>query len=70
MNNKKRFDISSVLSLVIMSILPVIVIILGFVKIADGILVTVSIVFTYFILPIIAVLLLSLTIFKAKKLCW
>ena len=68
MNNKKRFDISSVLSLVIMSILPIIVIILGFVKIADGILVTGSIVFTYFILPIIVILLLALTIFKAKKL--
>ena len=68
MNNKKRFDIERVLSLVFMSILPVIVIILGFVKISDGILVTGSIIFTYFVLPVIAILLLALTIFKAKKL--
>ncbi len=68
MNSKKRFNVEHIMSLVFMSIVPIIVIVLGFVKISDGILITGSIIFTYFVLPVIAILLLALTIFKAKKL--
>ncbi len=67
MNNKKRFDIYRVLSLVLLSILPIIAIIKGIELVKDGMILTNSIIFTFFVLPIIAVLLFVIILVKAKK---
>lgn len=67
MNNKKRFDIYHILSLVFLSILPVMAIIKGIGLVKDGLLLTNSIIFTFFALPIIAVLLFVIILVKIKK---
>lgn len=67
MNNKKRLDIHHILSLVFLCILPVIAIIKGIGLVKDGMILTNSIIFTFFALPIIAVLLFFIILFKFKK---
>lgn len=67
MNNKKRFDISSVLSLVFLCILPVLAIIKGIGLVKNGMMLTGSIIFTFFALPLIAVFLFIIILIKVKK---
>ena len=67
MNNKKQFDIHHILSLVFLSILPLIAIIRGVGLIKDGVLLNIGFVFSYFALPIIAILLFLIILIKVKK---
>ena len=67
MNNKKHFNIYDILSLAFLCILPVIAIIKGVGLVKDGMILTNSIIFTFFALPIIAVLLFVIILVKAKK---
>ncbi len=67
MENKKRLNKGNIFALAFFSVLPVAVFVSGVVKISDGILLTPSIIFAYFILPIIAILLFAFNIFKTKK---
>lgn len=67
MDNKKRFDIYHILSLVLLSVLPVIAIIKGVGLAMDGVILSVSILFSYFALPIIAVLMFLIILIMAKK---
>lgn len=67
MDNKKRFDIYHVLSLVLLSVLPVIAIVNGVGFVIDGMVLNTISLFTYFALPVIAVLLFFIILLKAKK---
>ena len=67
MNNKKRLNIYHILSLVFLCILPVIAIIKGVGLVMGGMLLSNSIIFTFFALPVIAVFLFVIILVKAKK---
>lgn len=66
-DNKKRFDIYHILSLVLLSVLPVIAIVKGVGFVINGMVLNTISLFTYFALPIIAVLLFFIILLKAKK---
>lgn len=67
MDNKKRFDIYHVLSLVLLSVLPVIAIVNGVGFVIDGMVLNTISLFTYFALPVITVFLFFIILLKAKK---
>lgn len=68
MNIKKRFDIYHILSLAFLCILPVIAIIKGIgLVVKNGMILTSSFIFTFFALPLIAILLFFIILVKVKK---
>ncbi len=67
MNNEKRFDVYHILSLLFLSVFPIIIIVSGIGLVKSGILLTVSFILSYFLFPLIAILLFSIILFKAKK---
>ena len=67
MDNKKTFDIEHVIVLALVSIFPVLVFVAGVGLIKEGMLITTSLVVSYFVFPVIAVLLFVVVLIKAKK---
>ena len=67
MENAKRLSVGNILSLIFLSVLPVLGIVLGVRLAKTGVLLTGSFVFSYFILPILAILLFGLVLFVGKR---
>ncbi len=67
MDNKKRFGIEHIVVLILVSIFPVIIFVAGVGLIKDGMLITTSLVVSYFVFPVVAVLLFVVVLIKAKK---